>query len=384
MRIHFPKRIERSLRIFAGLTAAEFAIILFGTAVSSCVFLLPLSFWKRIALALAGVCMTSTLAFARVRGLRSWQWLGARLRYAQRPRARTWTKSTAARSGGRALVALALMALIALLLAGNLWRMCRGGMATAAVTPTPTAYFCFMPVVRKTPTQTPMPTATIAPTPLPWRTCFFDDFDDGALAGWNVSLEAHSRGQVVESGGMVSLTCEDVDEEYVRYFPILYRNDIFPADASEFEIEICFRYDHLAEHGVDIGVSSHTERGHYWWEEAHFWQAEPWNLDILDIHHVFTPEDYPTQRRRFRVKLLRGENQVLWEGRPGDTGWHHVKVTCRREADAWTYGLWVDGNFIGQTQGHLRPISFQAGHKLGKWGGRWTWVHIDYIKVRCR
>ena len=381
-KINFPGKIERHLRIFAGLTATECAIVVLGVVVSSAVFLLHFPLWIRVGMALGGVFLSFAVAFGRVRGLRSWQWLGARLRYSQRPRARTWGKSTTARASGRATIVMAMMTLIVLLLAGNLWRMCRGvGPTTAAVTPTPTAHVVFMPVVRTpaTPTQVPA-----TPTESAWQTCFFDDFDDGALAGWNISLDAHSRGHVVESGGMVSLTCEDVDEEYVRYFPILYRNDIFSADASEFEIEICFRYDHLAEHGTDMGVSSHTERGHYWWEETHFWQAEPWNLDILDIHHVFTPEGYPTQRRRFRIKLLRGESQVLWEGRPGDTGWHHVKVTCRKETDAWTYALWVDGNFVGQTQGHLRPMSFQAGHKLGKWGGRWTWVHIDYIKVRCR
>ncbi|HIC93948.1 MAG TPA: hypothetical protein EYP09_06845 [Anaerolineae bacterium] len=367
-----------------GLTAVEFVIMALGAAAGACAFLLPLPLWGRVGLALGGVCAAFVLAFARVQGLRSWQWLGARLRYSQRPRARTWGKSTTARSG-RALAALALMTLIALLLAGNLWRMCRGPVTgEAAATPTPTAYLLFMPVVQRGPTTTP-PAPTPMPTPTPaWQTCFFDDFDDGALAGWNVSLEAHSRGHVAESGGMVSLTCDDIDEEYARYFPILYRSDIFPQEASEFEFEINFRYDHLAEHGVDIGISSQPERGHYWWEETQLIQAEPWNLDILDIHHVFTPDDYPSQRRRFRVKLLRGENQVLWEGRPGDTGWHLVKVTARRESDSWTYALWVDGNFVGQTSGHLRPVSFQAGHKLGKWGGRWTWVHIDYIRVRCR
>ena len=370
--IRFPRKIGRNLNILPGLGLAHILPLGLGGIFALAAALSRFPLLAKAPLALASLALGFLLAFGRKDGKPIWLYALAWLRFSQKERVRVWGRH---RSATPAAPLLLLVVLI--LLAANIWQFLhRGAHATVEQAGSP------MIAVQNTPGSTP--TATPGPTPTSTEIYFFDDFGDGVLLGWGMSVDSNSPAWIIESGGLASLGFDDWEKPAEGYFPILYRNDLFPPD-GDFEIDFAFRYDRLRQNGVDIGISSRPEAGHYYWDEATLREREPWNLDILDIHQVYTPDRLPVSRRRFRIKLLRGPGQLLWEGQKlPDTGWHAIRLLCQENTPpgSYIYTLYVDETLVGRVTSTLRPASFHAGHKIGKWGGAWSWVSLDYIRVR--
>ena len=243
-RIRFPRKIEKNLRVFGGLTLWEIVPLGVAALCAAGALLSRLPLAVRAGIALAFMSLGFTLAFGRKDGMRLWRYAVCRLRFAGRPRGRAWGKTPQSR--GRDLVreaasrskhrdpvqgmaswgkltisAVLLLAGITLLVAA-MWEIShqqRAGGVQAAAAPPPTK----MATPTNTPTATPTPTKT--PTPTPTETVyFFDDFDDEeASLGWSASLEQGSRAWIVKSR-IVTLGIEDLEEgdrSWERYFPIL-------------------------------------------------------------------------------------------------------------------------------------------------------------------
>lgn len=249
---------------------------------------------------------------------------------------------------------------------------------TNTPSPTPTN----TPTPTSTPTVTPTPTPTLTPVPyqgwvyLPkvlkspplvceqWGYTFREEFDSPALAGWSLSM---AGGQHQVSDGIVQMwTQPSIDR-----FPMAWRNDVFAEAGSDFLFEARFRHSDFTAYGTTIALNSAVFGG------VRFPAGEslPAGVeDILTIHHVVDPTGTV---HRFDISMLSG--QVVWNGTPGDTAWHIVRVTLEH-GNAYT--LYVDGLRVGSVQSTLRPKGIYIGNPtIQRTFGGWTHLYVDYVRV---
>jgi hypothetical protein len=86
---------------------------------------------------------------------------------------------------------------------------------------------------------------------------------------------------------------------------------------------------------------------------------------------------------RFDITMFgKQPNRVLWQGTPGDTAWHEVRVSLEQ---GHIYTLYVDGERVGSVQSQIRPRSVYIGNPtIQPFFGGWTHIHVDYIRIsRC-
>jgi hypothetical protein len=256
------------------------------------------------------------------------------------------------------------------------------------VTPTPTSTSTptNTPTATSTPTETATPTRTASPTPVPqrlylpillknvstkcveWGYAFKEEFEDPALNGWSVSLE---DGQQQVSASIIHMwTQPSIDR-----FPVVWRNDLFEGAGEDFDMEARFRHSDFTAYGTTIALNSASYDGN----RVPAGQPLPPGIeDILNIHHVVDPVG---NIYRFDIRMLNGA--VVWNGTPGDTNWHVVRVTL--EPGGW-YTLSVDGQRIGSAKSSVRPRSIYIGNPtIQPFFGAWTHLYVDYIRIsRCQ
>jgi hypothetical protein len=255
--------------------------------------------------------------------------------------------------------------------------------ATPPNTSTPTQ--TNTPMVTPSPTETATPTSAASPTPGPsWLylpnvlrdfspTCvergytFREEFEDSALDGWSVSLE---YGQQQVTDGILHLwTQPSIDR-----FPLVWRNDLLEGGGSDFAVEARFRHSGFAAYGTTIALNSATYDGD---RVPAGVDLPPGIEDILSIHHVV---DRGGGIYRFAISMLDG--RLVWNGTPGDSNWHVVRVTL--EHGEW-YTLHVDGQRVGSARSSVRPRSIYIGNPtIQPWFGPWTQLYVDYLRIsRC-
>jgi len=143
---------------------------------------------------------------------------------------------------------------------------------------------------------------------------------------------------------------------------MVWRNDGFPAE-EDWIFETRFHYSHVTPFGVTIGVGSLPYRGDRYVQDQ---PPIPGVEDILSIHQ-FDEE--------FRIKLL---DRIVWVGPQLDNSWHEVRLTFEKDR----YMLWVDGVFVAEAAGNVRPVSIYLGNpSIQYYAGPWTWLHVDYVQV---
>ena len=183
-----------------------------------------------------------------------------------------------------------------------------------------------------------------------------EEFEDPGLAGWRVDS---AGGQARVSDSVLHLEEKPGGE---TRFPLLWRNDAFPAD-SDFVVEIRFRFSRVTPYGVTIGLGSRFYDGTRYFEEG---PPVPGIEDILSIHHF---------DESFHILLL---GQVVWEGRPGDEQWHDVRLAQERGK----YILSVDAVERARIAASLRAVStFLGNPAIERYTGPWTWLDVDYLRV---
>jgi hypothetical protein len=230
---------------------------------------------------------------------------------------------------------------------------------TPTVTPSPsrTGTPSHTPSVTATGTATSSP--TISPTPEPIcvvnRPILAEGFDDPVLSGWN---QLAADGEIEVAGSRILLMAASQSTQ----FPLLWRNDLFPA-ADDFRLRMRFRFSRVSPYGVTIGLGSQAYDGTRYLEGE---PPVPGVEDVLSIHHF---------DESFRI-VLRG--QLVWEGTPGDDGWHEVEL----RHDGYRYILTVDGTEQSRISGGLRPICLYVGNPtIEQYVGPWTRIEIDYCHV---
>jgi hypothetical protein len=154
-------------------------------------------------------------------------------------------------------------------------------------------------------------------------------------------------------------------------FPMAWRNDVFAGAGSDFLFEARFRHSNFTAYGTTIALNSAVFVG----DRFPAGQSLPAGVeDILTIHHVVDPTG---SVHRFDISMLRG--QVVWNGTPGDTTWHIVRVTLE-QGNAYT--LYVDGRRVGSAQSSLRPKGMYIGNPtIQRTFGGWTQLYVDYVRV---
>jgi hypothetical protein len=241
--------------------------------------------------------------------------------------------------------------------------------ATPVYTPTPQ----FTPQVRQYKLYIPSGYKNYPLQCLTWASRFEDHFLSSTLGGWFVDL---GGGYKDVSGSELHLwTLQSIDK-----FPLVWRNDLFSflsqtgpqKDYDEFEFEVRFRHSDFTAYGTTIALNSITFNG----QRVPASPQVPTGLEnILQIHHVY---DAAANRGFFKVSMLR--DRVLWQGVPGDTRAHTVRVTL--DQGGW-YTLYVDGVRVRSVQSPDRPVSIYIGNPFIQfyWGG-WTHIHVDYVRIR--
>jgi len=231
--------------------------------------------------------------------------------------------------------------------------------STPTITPTftPTIYFLYLPVVIKT-----YPRTCVQPDSV-----FQEEFEGPLLSGWSMDMQ---EGEHRIWDSVLDLWTHPFTDK----FPVLWRNDAFEGTGSELVMEVRFRYSDVTAHGTTIAVNTASYEG----ERFPEYQGLPPGVeDSLSIHNVVDPV---RAIFRFDVSLLGG--LVKWQGTPGDSSWHVVRIQLQ---DAGLYTLYVDGSRIGSAQSSARPYSVYVGNPRTPLGaGPWTKLHVDYIRVsRC-
>ena len=234
---------------------------------------------------------------------------------------------------------------------------------TPLPTPTPGGPVRGTPTYTPTPTPSPSPTPTPTPTPNLCITLFEDDFDDPALPGWGKDVPA--SGEISVSGGVVTL--RNRAGQYTDRFPMLWRNDLFPAQ-GDFALEYRYRYEALTAYGVSVSAGSRAM------PVPRQDQSQPVIRELGDFvgTHQFNAAN--TWQHTTQAE------SVVWSGPRNDTGWHTVRV----EVEGETRRLFVDGVLVGKNT-LSRPVSFWAGnYYLMTYWGDWSDVSLDYVRVeRC-
>jgi hypothetical protein len=181
-----------------------------------------------------------------------------------------------------------------------------------------------------------------------------EDFDT-PLSGWAADL---AGGQATVGGSLLHLQEKTGGE---NKFPLLWRNDAFPA--GDFVFETRFRFSPIRPYGVSIGLGSEPYDGTRYIEGE---PPVPGTEDILSIHH-FSGE--------FRIAL---RQQIVWRGIAGDEQYH----TVRLEREGQKLILFVDGFELARFANSPRPASLYLGNPaIESFAGAWTRLDIDYIKV---
>jgi hypothetical protein len=200
-----------------------------------------------------------------------------------------------------------------------------------------------------------------------WAYTFQEEFEDSGLGGWSVSL-AGGQQQVRDS--VIRLwTQQSIDR-----FPLVWRNDVFEGAGEDFSLEARFRHSNFTAYGTTLAINSAPYDG------SRIPAANPLPSgieDILSIHHVVDPTGGVY---RFDVSLLKGA--VLWQGTPGDDGWHVVRVTLEQ---GQFYTLYMDGQPVGSVRSSVQPRGVYIGNPtIQPFLGGWTQLHVDYIRIsRC-
>ncbi len=235
---------------------------------------------------------------------------------------------------------------------------------TPLPTPTPGGPVRGTPTYTPTPIPTPTATPTPTPTPNPCTVLFEDNFDNPALPGW--SMDVPSSGQITVGGGVVTL--RNRGGQYTDRFPMLWRNDLFPAQ-GDFVLEYRYRYESLTAYGVSVSAGSRAM------PVPRQDQNKPVIRELGDFAgtHQFNAQN--TWQHTTQAE------SVVWSGTRGDTSWHTVRV----EVEGNTRRLYVDGVLIGENTLDERPVSFWAGnYYLMTYWGDWSDVSLDYVRVeRC-
>jgi len=189
-----------------------------------------------------------------------------------------------------------------------------------------------------------------------WDYLLDEDFDDPALDGWSPD----------PAGGLLAIgnSALHMQERMggASLFPLLWRNDAFPI-GEDFILEMRFRFPQASPYGVAVGLGSRPYDGtRYFAGEAPIPGVE----DILSIRH---------SGESFRI-LFR--QLMMWEGAPGDDGWHHIRL----EREGTKYILTVDGIAAGRIASAIGPVSLTLGDPaIQSVAGPWTHLEVDYIKV---
>jgi len=201
-----------------------------------------------------------------------------------------------------------------------------------------------------------------------WGYTFREEFEDPALDGWMVSLNG---GQVEVSNGIIHLgTVTNTNT-----FPLVCRCQLLDDTGEDFAMEARFRHSDFTAYGTTVALNSASYDG----SRVPAGQPLPPGIeDILNIHHVV--DETEPENDRFDISMLNG--RVLWNGTPGDTNWHVVRVTL--EQGGW-YTLYVDGQCIGSARSSVMPSSIYIGNPtIQSFRERWTQLHVDYIRIsRC-
>jgi hypothetical protein len=251
------------------------------------------------------------------------------------------------------------------------------------VTPTPTNTATPSPTYTPEVTQTPTPTSS--PTPshyrlyvpevlkdvplrcLEWGFTFEEEFEDPALNGWSVSL---GGGDQQVSDSIIRLWTQPSTDR----FPVVWRNDLFEGAGNDFALEARFRHSDFTAYGTTFALNSMSYDGS---RVPAGVGVPPGIEDMLNIHHVVDPVGGVY---RFDIRLLNG--QVVWNGTPGDTNWHVVRVTLEQGT---LYTLYVDGQRVGSVSSTVMPRSVYIGNPtIQPFDGPWTQLYVDYIRIsRC-
>jgi hypothetical protein len=241
---------------------------------------------------------------------------------------------------------------------------------TITPTPTPVIHRLYLPYIwKKGPSRLYVPAIArnLFRQCQTWGLTFQDEFENAALPGWSISL-AEGRQEVAAS--VIHLWTESAG----KYFPVLWRNDVFSGAGANLAIEARFRHSSFTAYGTTIAINSASFDGN----RIDAGQSLPPGIeDILSIHHVV---DAAGGVFRFDISLLHG--QVKWSGTPGDTTWHEVTV----KLEDGNYTLLVDGQRIGSAQSGVLPGSVYIGNPtIQHFFGNWTQLYVDYIRVfRCQ
>ena len=223
------------------------------------------------------------------------------------------------------------------------------------------------------PEPTPTPTVTRTPAPTPdatpigyapkgcslWETLWIDAFSTNGAAGW--ASDPIEGGGIDLSAGTLWLRNTQARAEA---FPVAWLTRPWPE--GELRLSFRFAFDAHSAYGTTIGVGSEPYTG----ERTLAGAPDPYGIeDILRIHHRAGPEP------RFGVDLL---GEAVWEGIPGDSGWHLVSLVLSERA----YTVFVDGDEMGRATSHWRPASMYVGNPVIVWQkGTWTQVAIDDVRL---
>lgn len=231
---------------------------------------------------------------------------------------------------------------------------------TETLTQTPTWTWTATSTFTPTPTHTRTPSRTLTPSRTPIPTCVVEayalaeDFD-AALAGWEKDM-ASGRAEVVDSVLKLSEKSGGT-----TMFPLLWRNDAFPA--GDFAFEARFRFSGATPYGVTIGVGSQPYDGTRYLEEE---PPIPGIEDILSVHCF--DESY-------HILLI---GRKVWESSPDDESWH----TFRLVKEGTKYTLLVDGAQVLRVASPLHPASLYLGNPtIERFSGFWTHLEVDRLHV---
>jgi len=200
-----------------------------------------------------------------------------------------------------------------------------------------------------------------------WGYSFTEEFSVPDLEGWSTSL---AGGQQLVSGGFVHQWTAPMTDR----FPLLWRNDLFEGAGQDFALEVRFRYSDFTAYGTTIALNAAPFDGN----RVPASHPLPAGIeDVLNIHHVV---DTAGSVYRFDVSMF--QNRVRWQGTPGDTNWHIVRITLE-QGDIYT--LYVDGEKRGSVRSNVRPMSIYIGNPTVQiWQGPWTQLYVDYVRIsRC-
>jgi hypothetical protein len=203
-----------------------------------------------------------------------------------------------------------------------------------------------------------------------WAFSFREEFIDPGIPGWSQSLGGGHR----DVGDSVIRLWSD---PFVDRFPIVWRNDVFEGAGDDFLFEARFRHSDFTAYGTTISLNSAAFDGNRIPAGS---SLPPGIEDMLSIHHVVDPAG-----GIFRFDIIMFKDQpyrVVWQGTPGDTGWHEVRISLEK-GDSYT--LFVDGDRIGTAKSGIRPRSVYIGNPtIQPFFGGWTRLYVDYIRIsRC-